>query len=284
MRQSLKDYPPDMAWAIVQARDQSYAVATQDLREMVIMPEVAAVPNTGEYVRGVINLRGRVLPLIDLRKRLGLTSAVEETNALCTTLEQREQDHHNWLNELEASVRENREFHLATDPHKCAFGKWYDGYHAENQLVAMHLKKFDLPHKQIHGIAAEVQKLTAQGLHDRAQELLDSARSGALARLTQLFAELCSLIRENSREIALVVEGGGRQFGISVDSALSVERLAAGSVEEFQAGVGVQQDAVVHRFGKRAKGGEVILILETALLMNGSELGDLSLEPTANPS
>src|SRR6266852_1500088 len=263
MNSTLKNYPQEMAWAIVQAKNQSFAVATQDLREMVIMPEVAEVPNTGQYVRGVINLRGRVVPLIDLRKRIGLTSALDEMGALCSMMEQREQDHREWLNELEASVNERRDFGLTTDPHKCAFGKWYDAYKAENHLVAMHLKKFDEPHKHIHSIAIEVQKLTAQGLHDRAKELIEATKSGTLASLLTHFAELRSLLRGTSREIALILETAGKRFAIAVDSALSVEKLAPGSIEPLQAGVGVPQDGDVRRFGKRPKGGEVILILET---------------------
>ena len=272
MNQALKDYPPDMAWAIVQVKNQSYAVATEDLREMVIMPPVAAVPNSGEYVRGVINLRGRVLPLIDLRKRIGLTSTVEEISAFCTMLEQREEDHRKWLRELEAAVRERREFGLTTDPHKCAFGKWYDGYRAESQLVAVHLKKFDQPHRHIHGIAVEVGKLTHEGLHDRAQELIEATRSGALASMLELFTELRALVRDGSREIALVVEVKGKQFAVAVDSALSVEKLTGGSIEELHDGVGVRQGGVVRRFGKRVKAGDVILIIETEHLMQGDEI------------
>ena len=113
---TLKNYPAEMAWAVIQAKNQAFAVATRDLREMVIMPEVSEVPNTGEHVRGVINLRGRVLPLIDLRKRIGLASLAEENAAFLAMLWQREKDHHNWLRELEASVRERREFQLTTDP------------------------------------------------------------------------------------------------------------------------------------------------------------------------
>ena len=110
MEKELKSYPVEMAWAVVQAQSRSFAIATQDLREMVIMPEVAEVPNTGQFIRGVINLRGRVLPLIDLRKRIGLLTVAGENDAFCAMLDQREQDHRNWLNELESSVREGREF------------------------------------------------------------------------------------------------------------------------------------------------------------------------------
>ncbi|MBZ5594182.1 MAG: chemotaxis protein CheW [Acidobacteriia bacterium] len=279
MDRSLKQYPQEMAWAVVQAKNQSFAVATQDLREMVIMPEVAEVPNTGEYIRGVINLRGRVLPLIDLRKRIGLTSVTEENNTFCAMMEQREQDHHKWVDELEASVKEGRAFGLATDPHKCAFGKWYDTYHTDNPLIAMHLRKFDQPHRQIHGIATEARDLVAQGRVDQAHELIALTRSGSLARLASLFAELRSLVREGNREIALVVEAAGRNFAVSVDAALSVEKLSAGSVEELQHGAGVKQDGIVRRFGKRAKGGEVILIIETAHLMNGDEISQDLLQP-----
>ncbi|HKW98982.1 MAG TPA: chemotaxis protein CheW [Bryobacteraceae bacterium] len=272
MGSTLKSYPPEMAWAIVQAKNQSFAVPTQDLREMVIMPEVAEVPNTSEYIRGVINLRGRVLPLIDLRKRIGLASVAEENDAFCAMLEQREQDHRKWLNELEASVKEGRPFGLATDPHKCAFGKWYDTFHSDHPLIAMHLRKFDRPHKAIHGVAITVQEMIAQGQQDRAQELIEETRSGLLARLLELFAELRSLVRTGNREIALIMEEAGKDFAVSVDAALSVEKLSAGSVEELQPGSGVQQNGVVRRFGRRAKDGQVILVLETAHLMNGDEM------------
>ena len=269
---TLKNYPTEMAWAIIQAKNQTFGVATRDLREMVIMPEVSEVPNTGEHVRGVINLRGRVLPLIDLRKRIGLASLAEENAAFVAMLEQREKDHHKWLDELEASVRERREFRLTTDPHKCAFGKWYDTYKPESTLVAMHLKKFDQPHKQIHAVAVEIAKLEAEGQIDQAHALIEETRTGTLARLVTLFGELRSLARESSREIALIVEDDGKSFAISADSALSVEKLAAGSIEALEAGVGVTHGGVVQRFGKRIKTGEIILILESDRLREGVAL------------
>ena len=46
MSLTLNSYPPEMAWAIVQAKNQTFAVPTQDLREMVLMPEVAEVNRT----------------------------------------------------------------------------------------------------------------------------------------------------------------------------------------------------------------------------------------------
>ncbi len=271
---ALKNYPAEMAWAIIQAKNQAFAVATRDLREMVIMPEVSEVPNTGEYIRGVINLRGRVLPLIDLRKRIGLASLAEENAAFSTMLEQREQDHHNWLHELQASVKESREFRLTTDPHKCAFGKWYDTYKPESTLVAMQLKKFDQPHQQIHGIALEVQELIAQGQSERAQALIEETRGGTLSRLVALFAELRSLVSESSREIALIMDDSGKSFAISADSALSVEKLVAGSIEALEAGVGVGRGGIVQRFGRRGKSGEIVLILESDRL-KGAELPEI---------
>jgi len=269
VERALKNYPAEMAWAIIQAKNQAFGIATRDLREMVIMPEVSEVPNTGEHIRGVINLRGRVLPLIDLRKRIGVASLAEENAAFLAMMEQREKDHHNWLDELEASVRERREFRLTTDPHQCAFGKWYDTYKPESTLVAMHLKKFDQPHQQIHAVAVEVAKLEAEGQIDRAHELIEETRTGVLARLVTLFAELSSLAHESRREIALIVEDEGKRFAISADSALSVEKLAAGSIEALEAGVGVTHGGVVQRFGKRIKTGEIILILESDRLREG---------------
>lgn len=53
-----------------------FALICAVVREMVIMPEVCQVTGVPDYVRGVINLRGRVTPLVDLRRR-GLCSLGE---------------------------------------------------------------------------------------------------------------------------------------------------------------------------------------------------------------
>ena len=41
------------------------------VREIVRVPEITCVPNAPDYIEGVVNLRGRIIPVVDLRKRFG---------------------------------------------------------------------------------------------------------------------------------------------------------------------------------------------------------------------
>ncbi|MFW5694032.1 MAG: chemotaxis protein CheW [Alkalispirochaeta sp.] len=52
--------------------DQSFAVPITVVREIVEMQEITPVPHMPEYLRGVVNLRGQIIPIIDLRLRLGM--------------------------------------------------------------------------------------------------------------------------------------------------------------------------------------------------------------------
>jgi purine-binding chemotaxis protein CheW len=128
MNQEIRD---DIPWVIFRLGQQPFGLSAFDTREMLALPEVTPIPRAPEYIRGVINLRGEVITLVDLRLRLGLPSSKVEKEELIRLLEQREQDHKNWLGELESSVREKRSFHLTTDPHACAFGRWYDNFKTE---------------------------------------------------------------------------------------------------------------------------------------------------------
>lgn len=56
-----------------------YGVNIETVREIIRMQPVTFVPDAPDFVEGVINLRGRVIPVIDLRRRFGLT-VTEETN------------------------------------------------------------------------------------------------------------------------------------------------------------------------------------------------------------
>jgi purine-binding chemotaxis protein CheW len=57
---------------------EHYGVDISDVREIMRMQNITAVPGAMSYIEGVINLRGKVLPVLDLKKRLGL-KAIERT-------------------------------------------------------------------------------------------------------------------------------------------------------------------------------------------------------------
>jgi purine-binding chemotaxis protein CheW len=53
-------------------REEEFGVNILQVQEIIRMQEITNVPNAPDFVEGVINLRGRVIPIVDLRKRFGL--------------------------------------------------------------------------------------------------------------------------------------------------------------------------------------------------------------------
>ncbi len=54
---------------------ETYGVPIIAVHEIVRVPEITAVPDAPDYLEGVINLRGKIVSIIDLRKRFGEASA-----------------------------------------------------------------------------------------------------------------------------------------------------------------------------------------------------------------
>ncbi|MEE9285888.1 MAG: chemotaxis protein CheW [Dehalococcoidia bacterium] len=54
---------------------EAYGVDINAVREIIRMQEITNVPRAAEFVEGVINLRGKVIPVVDLRRRFGLAVA-----------------------------------------------------------------------------------------------------------------------------------------------------------------------------------------------------------------
>ncbi len=62
--------------------DEEYGLEILRVREIIGYMDITAVPQTPDYVRGVINLRGQVIPVIDLRANFGMES-IEQTEETC---------------------------------------------------------------------------------------------------------------------------------------------------------------------------------------------------------
>lgn len=54
---------------------EAYGIPIACVQEVIRACEITAIPRTPTYLRGVVNLRGKIVPVVDLRGRLGLPAA-----------------------------------------------------------------------------------------------------------------------------------------------------------------------------------------------------------------
>ncbi len=71
--------------------NEEFACSIQNVREVLKMIKVTPLPRSLDFVEGVINMRGEVLPVIDLRKRFGLPEAerTDESRIIIVEVEER---------------------------------------------------------------------------------------------------------------------------------------------------------------------------------------------------
>jgi len=71
---------------------EHYAIDSMNVREIIRMQTITKIPGTPMSVEGVINLRGKVTPVLDLRKRLGLVAGEESKETRIVVVEVEGQD------------------------------------------------------------------------------------------------------------------------------------------------------------------------------------------------
>jgi purine-binding chemotaxis protein CheW len=62
--------------------NEEYGISILKIKEIIGMMPITPVPRTPEFVKGVINLRGKVIPVVDLRLRFGM-EAIDYTERTC---------------------------------------------------------------------------------------------------------------------------------------------------------------------------------------------------------
>jgi len=62
--------------------DEAYGIGVLSVREIIRLQKITPVPQMPEFVKGVINLRGRVIPVIDLRVKFGLKAEMTERTCI----------------------------------------------------------------------------------------------------------------------------------------------------------------------------------------------------------
>jgi purine-binding chemotaxis protein CheW len=86
--------------------EEVFAVDVQKVREVLDFTSITKVPRTPDFMRGVINLRGSVVPVIDMRLKFGMEVTEETVDTCVIVMEVRLDDETTVIGALADSVKE----------------------------------------------------------------------------------------------------------------------------------------------------------------------------------
>lgn len=254
-------------WVVATIDGRSVAIPALDVLEMLPMPPVTFMPGLPPNLRGVLNIRGGVMPLIDLRRLFGMPTSGQARDQLLEVLAGRRKDHEDWLAELDACVREGRPFTKATDPTQCAFGKWHAAFETSHPQLRMLLDEFVEPHTAIHALAHRALSAAEADGKEAGLKVVDHGRKTVYRRMIDLFDRANGAVSQAFTEIAIVVNSGDRPFAFSVDAIDALHKIDVAGGSDL---LGMSPEDVA-RHGVRGVGHSktdkrVVLLLDARVL------------------
>ncbi len=258
-----EEYTNAHEYLVFTSAEQKFGLKQEALVAIIDMPSHTTIPHMPSHMRGVIDYMGQAVPVYDIRRKTGILLLSEEINSLIESLGQRKQDHLSWLEKLKDQVERGQEISVQTDPHKCAFGLWYDTCKFHSYDLTDYMAQFDEPHKRIHALAIEVEILIQTGKIEAAKEIIRRAENNELETLLSLFDGAAKKIRQFTYEYAVIFERVTGQRTSILAEKLEYFGLLDEVISPLPVSFSQQRNNFIDALGRRANGDDTedILIL-----------------------
>ncbi|BCE03078.1 CZB domain-containing protein [Marinicellulosiphila megalodicopiae] len=174
----------------------------------------------------IFSFSDRPVVLYSFNKIVGSYSQVEQSKALITFLTQCKQEHIDWIDALEQSIKTDTAFNQAADPLLCNFGKWYVNYQSDDEELTTIMKKFERPHNYIHCLAEKLITLSQDKTKlSEALTILEKEKHTTLNQLLNLFGAAQARLEEMVKQVIIVIESQGKVFAIDLDNIEQMEEF-----------------------------------------------------------
>lgn len=190
-------------------------------------------PGDADGLLGLVTYQDHPVPVFDFADHVGVRSAEEIVSSLSKVLDEREQDHVDWLDALEVALKTGGQFNKALDPTQCAFGRWLAGFKTRDDVFLEILEAFVEPHKALHATAESLLVLRDRGEKDEALKRLELARHGTLKNLRRLFKRAREQLHDSMRPVLLMItsdSGETPALALRIDEIADVVTFENGSI------------------------------------------------------
>lgn len=256
----------ELPWLVFKLHGLTYAVNSNFITSIGVLPEVTPMPEAPAYIRGIITLREEVIPMVDLRMLFNLPGREKELENFQNMLSGHYKEHVDWARTLKECVKNKQSFSLSTNPHKCSFGRWYDSFESDNTDVAFALKKMESPHKNLHEAAAEIQKLLDHGEDGdgkKIQSILGQIDKFYLPQISDSMDQAAAAMRDH-RTMMIILQIDNVNIGVIVDEVCCVEQVTL--INDDTAAASIYRTRYVSSIGKCDRMEDLIGLLDEQAL------------------
>lgn len=216
----------ELPWLIFTLNEQAYAVNSKYVNGIEMKPgNITPLPDAPDIYCGLVERRGEVYPLLNMRKAFHFSSIEEEAEVFGKMIDQRKSDHIRWIETFERCYTAKEKFELAVDPHKCAFGKWYDQFIKGTHPMTFHIKKIEEPHRLLHETAAHILSAVNCGDDKTAEALFKKLKNEYYPRVISILNDIKSMYGSTYRETVVVLADEHQKLGLLVDEVLAVDKV-----------------------------------------------------------
>ena len=250
---------------------EEFAFQMERVREILRVQRPSEVPGTPKHVLGVLTVRGNILPVIDLRVMLGLSSLESEVVAEATDLGARFKA---WLSAAAETVRSGAGKLDASGAETVR--KWMADCTTSSETLMEVLSKMRTANDRLLRGVAQIQSLTVSE-PAKALEYFQQEAAASAQLVIQLVEEFQNSVKENIREDQrlIVVQTNGSLLALLVDKVREVLNMPKRQIDPPPQNLSETRNVELSGIAKLENGKRLILLLDADHLIKDQELEKL---------
>lgn len=253
---------------------EEYAFPIEIVKEILRVGNITEVPETSEYILGILAVRDTLLPVVDLRKIFCFSDLARDVNE---ELDKILKEHEDFVRDLKNSIETGSPFRCELDPNKCSFGLWMKKFITSSEKINQAIESMKKDHQLFHELAKIILQKVKEHNKESALQLFENDILPIFKKLKGHFRNLKEAISEDIKEDQriLVLEIFNTPIGILVDRIKQVIRVPKNSIEKPPEILKTERSDNLKGIAKLEEGKRIIMLISEESLFDKKTIEEL---------
>lgn len=258
-------------------RSKRYGVPIESVAEMTQVEALYPISGAPSWILGMMQLRDSVVPILDLRLRLGFPRLIDELEALSCQIMRHRDDHLEWIDAVAASQLRRDASSGPRPSRSCGLRVWMDGLGPDEDFAIGTSDRLRGPDERLHGLVESSLDRSALGDGEGARRLLERARGGELKELLQGFDGAMRELESRGRQMVVILQGEEEDLAVAVDhidsvASVGIEQIVPRPLQALESREEAA-DLLVSSVVRRHDDSDLIQILDVCRLFRSAGVG-----------